>query len=92
MDEQIRQRVVAHGRVQGVWFRDSVRQQAESLGLAGWVRNRADGSVEAVFEGPTVGVTRAVEWCHHGPERAHVERLDVVSEPPEGLGGFSILS
>jgi acylphosphatase len=90
MAEETRRRVVVHGRVQGVWFRDSTRRQAELLGVSGWVRNRTDGSVEAVFEGPEAAVERAVEWCRTGPERAYVERLDVTSEPVEGLRGFSV--
>ena len=65
------------GRVQGVWFRSSTREVALSLGLTGYVCNRPDGSVEAVFEGPEDRVRRAVEWCRHGPGPARVDSVDV---------------
>ena len=78
------------GRVQGVWFRDSVRREAIARGVAGWVRNRADGSVEAVFEGDPSAVAQCVSWCRQGPPRAEVTGVDVSEEPPEGLAGFAI--
>ena len=81
---------MAHGRVQGVFFRDTVRRRAESLGVAGWVANRDDGAVEAVFEGPDEAVEAMVELCRRGPGRAEVTRLEVTDEEPEGLGGFRI--
>ena len=81
---------MAHGRVQGVFFRDTVRRRAESLGVAGWVRNRDDGAVEAVFEGPDEAVEAMVELCRRGPGRAEVTRLEVTDEVPEGLAGFRI--
>ena len=81
---------MAHGRVQGVFFRDTVRRRAESLGVAGWVTNRDDGAVEAVFEGPDEAVEAMVELCRRGPGRAEVTRLEVTDEEPEGLGGFRI--
>jgi acylphosphatase len=86
----IRKRVVAHGLVQGVFFRDSARRLAESRGVAGWVRNTADGSVEAVFEGPPEAVAPMVSFMHEGPRGAVVERVEVVEEKPEGLRGFAV--
>lgn len=88
---RVRRRVIAHGRVHGVFFRDSTRREAERLRVDGWVRNVDDGTVEAVFEGGPDAVEAMVEFCRRGPERARVERL-VVDEPsaPEGLAGFEI--
>lgn len=86
----IRIRVVAHGRVQGVWYRDSCQGMARREGVAGWVRNRSDGTVEAVFEGPAEQVARVVSWCRLGPPRAEVSSLDVAEEEPEGLQGFVV--
>lgn len=86
----IRRRVVVHGRVQGVWFRESVRRLAERHAVTGWVRNRSDGAVEAVLEGTEGGVARLVEFCGIGPSGAHVDRVEVETEPPEGLAGFRI--
>jgi acylphosphatase len=86
----VRRRVLAHGRVQGVFFRDAVRGLALEAGVAGFVRNRADGTVEAVFEGAPEAVARLVDFCRSGPPDAHVERLDVGEEPPEGLSGFRV--
>lgn len=87
-----RRRVIVHGRVQGVWFRESTRARAAELGLAGWVRNRADGTVEAVLEGDEAEVAAMVDWCGAGPPQARVDRVDVTTEPPEGLQGFSVRS
>jgi acylphosphatase len=86
----LRARVVVHGRVQGVWFRDSTRREALRLGVGGWVRNREDGTVEAVFEGEDHAVAQMVAWCRLGPPRAVVSTLDVTEEPPEGLSYFSV--
>jgi acylphosphatase len=86
----IRRRVVVHGRVQGVFFRDSTRRQAEKSGVAGWARNREDGTVEAVFEGDDDAVARIVDWVREGPGHADVERVDVTEEEPEGLSGFQV--
>ena len=86
----IRARVVVSGRVQGVWFRDSTRREALARELAGWVRNRMDGTVEAVFEGPEPAVAEVVAWCRIGPPRADVTGVAVTEEPPEGLQGFRI--
>lgn len=89
-DQEIRRRVVVHGEVQGVFFRDSTESEAESAGVAGWVRNRDDGAVEAVFEGPSDAVQRMVDFCRQGPGRADVDDLEVHEEEPEGLDGFSV--
>jgi acylphosphatase len=86
----IRRRVIVHGFVQGVFFRDSVRRLAQRRGLAGWVANRADGAVEAVFEGELDAVERLVEFCRSGPRGARVDSVDVVEEEPEGLSGFAV--
>jgi len=86
----IRRRVVVTGEVQGVFFRDTCRRVATEHGVAGWVRNLADGSVEAVFEGSPSGVDRLVSWAHHGPPHASVTRVDVHDESPTGLVGFTI--
>jgi acylphosphatase len=86
----IRRRVVAHGLVQGVFFRDTVRRLAQQRGVAGWVSNRWDGTVEAVFEGDQLEVERLVEFMHEGPRGAVVERVEVSEEEPEGLSGFAI--
>lgn len=90
MSDPIRRRVVAHGTVQGVFFRDTTRRRAESTGVAGWVSNRPDGAVEAVFEGEPEAVDSMVEFCRRGPGRAEVDRLEVFEEEPEGARGFQI--
>lgn len=84
-----RTRVVVHGHVQGVFFRDTVRRQALAAGVAGWVRNNRDGTVEAVFEGEPEAVDRLVRVCREGPRGARVDRVDVADEAPEGLVGFA---
>ncbi len=86
----IRRRVVVHGLVQGVFFRDSVRRRALTTNVAGWVRNNPDGSVEAVFEGPPDEVERLVAFSHEGPRGARVDRVETLEEAPEGLSGFVI--
>jgi acylphosphatase len=86
----VRKRVRAHGRVQGVFFRDSVRRAAAAAGVAGWAANRPDGTVEVVFEGQPEAVERLVELCRSGPGHARVSRLDVADERPEGLAGFDV--
>jgi acylphosphatase len=85
-----RRRVVVHGFVQGVGFRYAVERAAESRGVAGWVRNRPDGTVEAVFEGESDDVEALVEACRRGPRGAEIDRVDVAVEPPEGLAGFHV--
>ena len=89
-DDQIRRRVTVHGRVQGVFFRDSLRRHAQSRGVAGWARNRSDGAVEAVFEGKPDDVEQLVRFAEDGPRHADVESVDVNDEEPEGLSGFEI--
>jgi acylphosphatase len=86
----VRRRVRASGRVQGVFFRDSVRREAARQGVAGWAMNRSDGTAEAVFEGPEDAVDAMVEFVRRGPGHAEISSVDVSDEPPEGLGGFDI--
>jgi acylphosphatase len=86
----IRRRVVVHGRVQGVFFRDSARERARAHGVSGWIANRGDGAVEAVFEGDTEAVERLVRFCETGPRSAAVERTEVFEEEPERLTGFEV--
>ena len=90
MPELIARRAVVHGRVQGVFFRDRCRREALSRGVSGWVRNREDGTVEAVFEGRAEAVEAMTAWCGHGPRGAAVGRVDVSVEAPAGLQGFVI--
>jgi acylphosphatase len=90
MSETVRRRVVVHGRVQGVFFRDSTEREAKSKGVAGWVRNRDDGTVEAVFEGPPAAVDALVSFCQSGPSKADVEDVEVSDEEVEGLDGFGV--
>jgi acylphosphatase len=78
------------GRVQGVFFRDSTQRRAEAAGVAGWIANRPDGAVEAVFEGEADAVEELVEFCRRGPSRAEVASVDVEEEQPEGLTGFEV--
>ena len=86
----IRRRVVVHGFVQGVFFRDTVRRHAVGAGVAGWVRNNGDGTVEAVLEGDPDAVERLVDVCRRGPAGARVDQVDVLAEEPERLSGFSV--
>lgn len=90
-DGQSRRHLVVHGGVQGVFFRDSARDEAERQGVAGWVRNRDDGAVEAVFEGDPQAVERLVDWCRSGPSSADVENVEATEEEPEGASGFQVL-
>ena len=85
----IRRRVIVRGRVQGVFFRETTRHLAEQAGVAGWVRNQPDGTVEAVFEGETDAVERLVEASRIGPPMAEVTDLEVIEEEPESLSGFT---
>jgi acylphosphatase len=86
----IRRRMIVHGRVQGVFFRHSMRERANAHGVAGWTTNRGDGTLEAVLEGPADAVERLVRFAETGPPQAHVERVEVHEEDPEGLSGFEI--
>jgi acylphosphatase len=88
--EVTRRRVIVRGRVQGVFFRDSVRQRAQAHGVAGWAVNRDDGAVEAVFEGSPEDVERLVRFARTGPPQARVDDVEVRDEEPEGLRGFEI--
>ena len=84
----IRRRVVAHGRVQGVFFRDTCRRQAWTRQVSGWVANREDGAVEAVFEGEPSDVQAMVDWARQGPYQAHVTKLEVIEEDAARRAGF----
>jgi acylphosphatase len=86
----IGKRVIVSGLVQGVGFRYSLAGRAEARDLAGWVRNRPDGSVEALLEGADREVEALVDWCRDGPHGAHVDRVEVYDERPSGLRGFTI--
>lgn len=85
-----RRHVVIYGFVQGVGFRFGVERTANSRGVAGWVRNRPDGAVEAVFEGTPEDVEALVDFCRRGPRSAEVERVEVEVESAEGLAGFRV--
>ena len=86
-----RAHVYVSGQVQGVFFRDSAREKAEQLGLAGWVRNIPDGRVEALFEGPSERVREMVRWCEEGPSHADVESVETEFEASrEDLTGFEV--
>ena len=90
MTARIRRRVIARGRVQGVFFRGATEEEARARGVDGWVRNLRDGNVEAVFEGPPEAVEALVTWCRGGPRWAQVDGLEVENEPADGLRGFEI--
>jgi acylphosphatase len=85
-----RVRVLVRGRVQGVFFRAEARERARSLGVAGWIRNAGDGSVEVVFEGADEQVDSLVEWCRRGPAGARVDEVEAVPEEPVGEIGFQV--
>lgn len=87
----IRRRVVVSGFVQGVYFRETCRQKAVLLSIAGWVRNRGDRTVEMTFEGESAAVERMIQWTRSGPEDAHVTGVEIFEEEPEGLVGFAVL-
>jgi acylphosphatase len=89
-EQRIRRRVVVSGHVQGVAFRASAEREARARGLDGWLRNRADGCVEAVFEGPPDAVGAVLAWCREGPRFARVSAVEIREETLEGLGGFRI--
>jgi acylphosphatase len=86
----VRVRAVVSGRVQGVWYRESCRREAERLGVAGWVRNRPDGRVEIEAEGPRPAVDALLTWAGHGPPRAVVDRVAVDDRPPLGESRFRV--
>ncbi len=87
--EPVRRRVVVSGQVQGVFFRNTCRREAARHGVAGWVRNNPDGTVEAVFEGPEDAVSAMVAWANTGPDQAVVEDVQETTEEPEGISGFA---
>lgn len=74
-----------HGRVQGVFFRESMRNEAKRIGVSGWVRNRKDGTVEALVQGEALLVEQMIDWARSGPPRAEVERVDVSDTSPDGV-------
>jgi acylphosphatase len=86
----VRKRVVVHGDVQGVFFRDATQKEASSRGVAGWVTNRPDGTVEAVFEGDPEAVDGMVAFAREGSRGADVDQVDVEDEEPEGLSDFDV--
>jgi acylphosphatase len=88
--DSIRRHAIVRGRVQGVFFRDSVRQRADAHGVSGWARNRPDGAVEVVLEGPEEAVDRVARFLERGPRHARVDHVEVSDEQPEGLAGFQI--
>ena len=89
-ESPIRLRLLIHGRVQGVWFRDSVRRTAAEHGVSGWAENLPDGSVEAVLEGDRAAVQAVATFCRRGPRHARVDHVDEHQEEAEGLEGFEI--
>jgi acylphosphatase len=86
----VRRTVIVSGRVQGVFFRDTARREADSKGVAGSARNLPDGTVEVVLEGAPGAVAEMVKWCRQGPPQAHVSGIEVTDSDPEGLRGFEI--
>jgi acylphosphatase len=86
----IRRRVIVHGRVQGVFFRDTTRRMAQSRGVAGWARNTPEGTVEVVFEGEAEAVEAMIRFANEGPRGAIVERVEVIEEEPEGVTAFDV--
>ncbi len=83
-------RLVVHGRVQGVWFRESCRQEAVAHGVRGWVTNQADGTVEAVLAGPAEAVQAVADWARTGPPQARVERIETAPADDPGGSGFEV--
>ena len=88
MNERVTRRLRIEGRVQGVWFRESMREQAERFGVTGWVRNRLDGSVEAVVQGSPQAVAAITVWARRGPDHADVRRLEESDEPAGTFTAF----
>lgn len=91
-EARVRRRVIVRGRVQGVFFRGSTEAAARARGVDGWVRNRRDGAVEAVFEGTPADVETLVSFCRSGPRGARVEAIEVIEETAESLCGFRVRS
>lgn len=90
MSERTRAHVYVSGKVQGVYFRATTRDEARDRGVDGWVRNLDDGRVEAVFEGPEEAVEEMIEFCHEGSSAAHVDDVEVTMEQPQAEGGFEV--
>jgi acylphosphatase len=90
VNDLVRRRLVVHGLVQGVWYRDSCRREAERHGVAGRARNLPDWTVEVVLEGPAAAVAAVEEWCAVGPRRAEVSHVEGHDEAPTGLAGFDV--
>jgi acylphosphatase len=88
----IARHLLIHGRVQGVFYRESMHQQAERLGVSGWVRNRRDGSVEAVVQGPAEAVAQLMAWARHGPPAAAVSGIEVSEETLAERSSFQRLA
>jgi len=86
----VRVHAVVSGRVQGVWYRESCRREAERLGVGGWVRNRPDGRVEIEVEGSRPAVDALLTWATHGPPHAIVERVAVDDRAPQGESRFRV--
>jgi acylphosphatase len=89
-EDTVRRHVTISGDVQGVFFRETARRKETEAGVAGWITNRSDGRVEAVFEGPAEAVDDLVDFCRQGPTAATVEDIDVQTEEPESLSGFDV--
>lgn len=90
-EKQVRTHVIISGRVQGVCFRAETQKAAQNYGVTGWVRNRSDGTVEAVFEGEENKIVSLLEWCRKGPPRSCVEKTDIIWEDSTGeFSGFRI--
>jgi acylphosphatase len=89
MREDVTRRLIVHGRVQGVWYRGWTVDQARSLGLDGWARNRSDGTVEILASGPEAAVAALIARCHEGPPAARVERVDVTETDETPPAGFA---
>lgn len=85
----VRRRLLVSGEVQGVFFRDRCRREAEAAGVAGWARNLPDGRVEVVAEGEPEAIERLHEWCRQGSPQARVTSVEALDQQPEGLSGFA---
>jgi acylphosphatase len=90
VSDRVARNVIVHGRVQGVFFRDTTQRRAAARGVTGWVRNRRDGTVEAHLEGDRHAVDALIDFLHDGPRGASVERVEVHDAEPEGLDRFEI--
>jgi acylphosphatase len=89
-EDRVRARLQIYGRVQGVAYRANTEETANEYGLDGWIVNRDDGRVEAVFEGDRETVEEIIDWCQTGSQRANVDRVEVEYEEPEGTRGFHV--